>query len=248
MKTTIVQHLSLRVFLIYLFFMYCNNLKAQTGLTLYTDLGKNNASQGLFIKSAAIGHFKIGKYMVKTGYQVDLMNNNKSFFSGYTINASRHLRIQDIPLELQGFYIRTSSTEILRETNWGTLLSMRLKRFEMTLGTNFRTYNFINQAIKDFEMEKNSSKIHEVNNLMYSFSYFLKPADEKWNVGLSVTNIDHFIINQETNPMFNLQGSYKISSSVRFYAQAWYKIAGASNLEVNHFGYYLRTGIIWNIN
>ena len=47
---------------------------------------------------------------------------------------------------------------------------------------------------------------------MYSFSYFLKPTDENWNVGLSVTNIDHFVINQETNPVMNLCGLYNASS------------------------------------
>ena len=45
---------------------------------------------------------------------------------------------------------------------------------------------------------------------MYRLSYYLKPADDKWNVCLSVTNIDYFVINQETNPVLNLSGLYKI--------------------------------------
>jgi hypothetical protein len=83
---------------------------------------------------------------------------------------------------------------------------------------------------------------------MYSFNFFLKPTDEQWNVGLSVTNIDHYIINQETNPVFNLQGFYKLKSPVKLFAQAWYKTAGITNLNLNYFGFFLRTGIIWNIN
>ncbi|MEI6049816.1 MAG: hypothetical protein WCS03_13005 [Bacteroidota bacterium] len=239
---------SFRVILINFFLMYGINLIAQPGLNIYTDLGMNNTSQGLIIKSSAMGCYKFDKNLVEAGYQVDLMNGNKNVFSGYTISGSKYLVIKDIVLELKGFFTRSRPSDILQETDWGGLLKMRHKHFEMAIGTNFRTYNFSQQAVLDFKIDNSTTKIHEIYNLMYSFSYYLKPTDDKWNVGLSVTNIDHFIINQETNPMFNLNCLYKLRSSVCLYAQAWYKIAGASNLEVNHFGFFVRTGIIWNFN
>ena len=239
--------MSIRAFLIFLSLFFCINSVAQPGLTIYTDMGSNNVSHGLFIKSSAIGYYKFGKNIVETGFQTDLKNYNKHGFSGYSIDISRDFAIKGLPLALQGFYTSTSSSDMLRESNWGGLLKMKFNHFEMIFGTNFRTFSFRPGVVKDYNIEKNTTKLHEINNLMYSFSYNLKPGDNRWNAGLSVTDIDHFTINQETNPMFNLHGLYKLKSPVLLLAQAWYKIAGASNLEVNYFGFYIRTGLIWNI-
>jgi hypothetical protein len=237
-----------RVPFLSLFLMFSIKVMSQSGLNIYADMGSNNVSHGLIIKSAAIGYYKFGKNSVGTGFQTDLKNYNKHGFSGYTIDASREYIFKGISLAINGFYTTTISTSIIRESNAGGMLRMRFNHFEMVLGTNLRTYSVRQRGITDYEIEKNNTKIHEVSNLMYSFSYNLKPAKNSWNAGISVTNFDHFTIYQETNPMINLHGSYKVKSPVSLYAQAWYKIAGASNLEVNYFGFYIRTGIIWNFN
>ena len=70
-----------------------------------------------------------------------MKNDGHSLFSGYNVNASREQSFRGYLFHLQGFYTRTSYSEILRETNWGALLDMRHKRFEMAIGTNFRTYS-----------------------------------------------------------------------------------------------------------
>jgi hypothetical protein len=241
-------YMNLRILFIYLFLICCINSLAQPELTFYNDVGKNNASQGLYIKSATLGNYTFGKYMVGTGFQFDLKSSNKNVFSGYRINASRDFVIKGIPIELQGFWIWTTFAEILGETDWGASLNMRHNHFETTIGTNFRTYTYRKKAIEEYGIAKNASKIHETFNMMYSFTYYLKPTDDQWNVGLSMTNIDYFIINQETNPVFDLRGSYKPRPPLCLYVQAWYKTAGAFNLEVNYFGFFIRTGIIWDIN
>jgi hypothetical protein len=224
------------------------NVMAQPDLNVYTDMGSNNVSHGLFIKSAGILNYKFGKNSVETGFQADLKNYSKNGFTGYIIDGSREFMIKGMSLTINGFYTSTISSWIIRESNLGGLLKTRFEHFEITLGTNFRTFTLRQRGITDYEIEKNTTKVHEASNLMYSFSYNLKPYINRWNAGISVTNFDHFSINQETNPMVNIHGSYKMKSPVSLYAQAWYKIAGASNLEVNYFGFYIRTGIIWNFN
>jgi hypothetical protein len=240
--------LNLRLYLISISLILSINTAAQPGLTIYTDMGSNNVSHGLFIKSTLLGQYKYRKNSVETGFQTDLKNYNRHFLSGYTIDVSRDFEIKGISLVVNGFYITTNFYGILRESNMGGLLKMKFNHFEMAFGTNFRTFTLRPGGITDYKNEKNNVKIREINNLMYLFNYNLKPADSFWNVGLSVTNFDHFTINQETNPMFNLHASYKLNLPVCLFAEAWYKIAGASNLEVNYFGFYIRTGIIWNIN
>ena len=238
----------LRIYVIILFLIICTDLVAQSGLTVYTDAGKNNVSDGLFFKTAALWHYTFGNNKVEAGFEINLKNINNLLFSGFTINASRDLEIKGIPLELQGFYTLTRNPGFLRETNWGTLLKLRYNHFETRIGTNFRTYAFRDQVIKDFGIDKNAVRILENFNLMYSFTYYVKKDDRQWNAGLSITNIDFFIINQETNPIISLRGLYNPDSQVRLYTEVWYKTAGASNLNINYFGIYFRTGIIWNFN
>jgi hypothetical protein len=246
MKTTCLKLLNYRVHLFSLFLLLSMTAASQPGLNVYTDMGSNNVSHGLFIKSAAIGSYKFDKYSLETGFQTNLKDNNKLGFSGYTIDASRYLVIKNTSLEINGFYTTTIATAILRETDLGGLVTMRFEHFEIALGTNQRTFILRQRGITNNEIETGTLKIREASNVMYSFTYNLKPAENRWNTGISVTNFDHFTIYQETNPMINLHGSYKMKMPVTLYAQAWYKIAGASNLEVNYFGFYIKSGLIWN--
>ena len=221
-------------------------LNAQPGLNLYTDIGENNVSDGIFIKSAVSGYLTLGKNRMEAGFQNDLRSPGSSLFSGYSISASRYMATRRSRYELKGFCTWTIGSELLRETNTGAFLKMTHRHFEMTLGTNFRTYTFRNKAIEDYEINKNCCKLHEKFNLMYSFSYNLKQSDDNWNIGLTLTDIDHYIISQETNPSICLHGFFKPGSHFCLFEELWYKAAGAPNLAINHFGYFFRTGIIWN--
>ncbi len=222
-------------------------LIAQPQVTAYTDLGQTSVSDGLFIKTAGLGRYKFGKNRVEAGFQFDLKSNNENTISGYSISASRELLIKNFPFEVQGFYILTPFSDIFRETNWGVMLNIKRDHFVLRIGTNFRTFAFTQKAIEYYELQE-SSKIHENWNLMYSFAYYIKPLENYWNIGLSITNIDHFIINQETNPVFNIRALYEVSSPINLFVESWYKSAGAFNLSVNYFGFFFRTGIIWDIN
>ena len=238
--------LTLKLITAPLFSLICFTSVAQSGLSVYTDAGRTNVSHGIFINSAILGYYKYGKNKVSAGFQTALKNYNNGF-SGFTLNASRIVSIKNNPIELKAFYTRTYPTEIFAETNWGILLQINHKRFEAAVGSNFRTYSFSQQAVNEYDISKKNSKIHEIYNLMYRLSYYLKPTYDNWNVCLSVTNIDYFVINQETNPVLNLSGMYKLSSPVSVYLQAWYKCSGVTNLKLNHFGYFFRAGIVWDI-
>lgn len=230
----------------FLFLIAGAGLTAQPGLRIYADAGKNNASGNLFIKSAALANYEFGKNRIETGFQTDLKNNGHPLFSGYNFNASREHSFKSFLFHLQGFYIRTSNTEILRETNWGALLDMRHRRFEMAIGTNFRTYSFTSGAISEYSIKRDAVKFHENFNMMYSIGYSIKPTDDMWNAGLAITNFNSFIIEQGVNPAIRLRGSYKPGPQVSLFAEAWYFSAGLLNMSMNHFGFLFKTGISWN--
>jgi hypothetical protein len=218
---------------------------AQPGIVAYTAIGSNNVSHGLFIKSVALVNYKSGKTGLETGFQNDLKNYKGQIFSGYTLNTYRDFMLKGIRMEIKGFYTATGSSGIINESNIGGVLSMKFDHFSMALGTNYRTFSLKRGNI-DYKIEWSKSRIHEAGNFMYLFSYNLKPEKSLWNAGISITNFDHFVINQETNPMFSLNGSYKLKPQISLYVQAWYKVSGVSNMELNYFGYYIKTGVIWN--
>jgi hypothetical protein len=231
-----------------LFFMIRINVVAQPGLTIYTDMARNSVSDGLFIRSAFLGNYSSTNYRLKAGLQTNLFNGNNITLSGYRIDGSREFKIKNTLLGIHGFFLWTSATRILQQTNYGCAFTMNCPHFDMLIGTNFRTYSFKRNALKDYGIGNDETKIHENLNLMYSFCYNLKPSDHRWNAGVTLTNIDNFMINQETNPYFNLKGYYKVSSAVRLFAEGWYKNAGVTNISSNYFGFLIRGGVQWNLN
>jgi hypothetical protein len=64
---------------------------------------------------------------------------------------------------------------------------------------------------------------------------------------MGITNIDEFLLNQETNPNFFLKVNYRINKHISTFIEGRYKSAGSLNASVHYFGYFIRTGIKWNI-
>ena len=223
------------------------NLSAQYQTTFYADIGQTVVSDGLLLKIADLTSYQFGKNKLEAGLQIDILSNSDRFFSGYNIQVSREWTIKSFPLETQAFFILTPFSDILHETNWGILLGINRNHYAIKIGTNFRTYAYNHKAIDTYSFETDT-RMHENWNLMYSFNGYIKPIDNIWNIGLSLTDIDNFIINQETNPIINLQFTYRFKPSLKLYLESWYKNAGALNMNVNYFGFFIRSGIIWDIN
>jgi hypothetical protein len=238
---------SLMTLFVFLSLVNGAKLLAQPGLMAYSDLGKNNASGGLFINSALIGCLSSGKNKFEAGSQVAIRNNNDLLMSGLTVSIARELMIRSMQLEMKGF-ATWKGNKILSESNSGLLLIMKHKRLEVKLGTNFRTYRLSNKADEKNNIEKTHCRIHENFNLMYAVSYYLRPSDDTWNIGLSIHNFDYFRINQEVNPCLSLRGSLKLSPQVCLYAEGCQETAGILNMKTNQYGNLLRTGIKWNFN
>ncbi len=223
------------------------DLSAQLQTSAYIDLGQNVSSDGLFLKIADLTSYQLGRNKLGGGVQIDILSNTDRVFSGFNFNLSREWSIKSFPVETRAFFMLTPFSDILRESNWGILFGIYRDHFTIKIGTEFRTFAYNQKAENSYDIDK-GNRIHENWNLMYSFSGYIKPGDSEWNIGLSLTNINNFIINQETNPLLNLRFNYKFNPNLQSYFESWYESAGALNLEVNYFGFFIRTGIIWDIN
>jgi len=233
---------------IFIILVSVNGINAQIELHSYIDIGENNVSEGIFIKNAYRGSYQYQKYDIEAGLQFDLKSNNPNIPTGIDIIGLREFSVKDFPFNIKGIFILNRFSDLLYETNWGVRVETRkYEHFLFELGTNFKTYTINSAAREEYNINKSDSKLHENFNLVYVLTAYFKPHDNGWNVGLSCTNIDYYIINQSTNPVFNLQMRYKLKSNTTLYLESWYKQAGIFNIYANYFGYFFRGGIKWEI-
>jgi hypothetical protein len=222
------------------------NISGQSSLKTYMEFGENSVSPGLYILPSAIMDLKLGKYTVGAGIQSELENFNKFLLSGFSIDAARSFPINETLFGIKGFYVLKGLSEIIHEANIGGLIEMKLHHFDMILGTNFRTISFTKKAVKEYSIENYATDLKEAFNVIYSFEYSLRPVGNPWNLCLSITDIDDFLFNQETNPILKFGGYSRVSKKIRIDASISYKMAGITNIAFGFFGYTLKTGITWN--
>jgi hypothetical protein len=226
----------------------CSGTEAQFRVRSFFDIGRNHASEGVFLRNSCGLDYKAGKYSIAGLTQFDLKRNAGNIWTGLSITGSRDFKAGNVPFRARGYYVWSRFSELLYETDWGVTASAdRLQHFLFELGTNFKTYAVNAAARKEFGIDKTGSRLHENFSLVYLVTAFLKPHDHRWNIGVSCTNMDHFIINQSTNPVFNLKMRYDLKPGLTLFMESWYKSAGIFNISVNYFGYFFRTGIRWEL-
>jgi len=178
------------------------------------------------------------------GVQLDLYSSNPNLLSGFDITTSRNFLIKDYPVNLKGYYILNRFSDLMYETNWGLrLASKKYDRFALEIGSNFKTYTINANGRAEHGIAKEDCKLREFFNLTYLISGYVMPHNHNWNLGLTITNIDYYTINQSTNPIFNLQMKYDLKPNLSVPIDSWYKQAGIFNIYANYFGYFFRGGV-----
>ncbi len=221
--------------------------QAQWQSGFHADIGIHNASDGGFVRMANVTGFQFNKTTIETGFQAELLSHRPTFFSGFMLRASRELQVGEQKVQLTGLYTLSLFSDLMHELNRGLYATTSHKNFHFELGTHFRTYVYNKKAREEYVILGNS-RLTESWNLIYTIGYSLKPSEHPWNISLAVTNLDLFLIHQETNPMLQLSGKYNISSNISLYLDGFYQQAGLFNINIHYFGFYLRPGVIWQIN
>lgn len=240
------ENKSILLMLILLGLMVAGNTSAQIQLSYYFDFAGNNSSDGMILKTAAFGEYQWERTTVTGGLQLDFKSRNENVFSGINFNVDQNFTVKEFPFSIEGLFLYNRFSKLVHESSWAVLANIERKHFRYQLGTHFRTYSVTQKAKDEYDIDSDE-KIHENWNIIYRIEYNLKPFGNDWNVGATITNMDHFVISQETNPWLNVQGEYTLSAPLTLFAQAWLKNAGMFNISVNSFGYLFRTGIIWRI-
>jgi len=234
------------IFLLLAIILVAESADAQLNAGAYLDAGKINISDNAVVKTALVADYQLGKVSIATGGQFELSGPSPNVFTGFYLQGGYEVSIKNFPFDVEGLFLLNPYSDIIHEWNLGVLLNAEQPHFTYRLGTNFRKYYITGDAQDEYEIEEGNS-LYEKWNLIYLLGYTLKPRGHHWNVGITATNIDYFLINQETNPMIYLRGSYAISDPISVYLETWYKSAGTFNISSNTFGYFFRTGVIWTL-
>jgi hypothetical protein len=236
------------IILFCLAFLWINHaLKGQIITEAYIDLGENQVSDGLSSQFSNIGFLEKSKWGGETGYQLGLVQPQDVIFNSWYMNLYGKIRAGKVTLDLGGQYLWTAFSTDLRETNSILFTRTTLNHWQLGLGTSIRTYRLSHKAVEESSLLKSESRIIEKWNMLYHATYVLKPVENEWNLSASFTNYDHFIVQQENNPMFNLHFDYRISTPLSLYSELWYKPAGLMVIRVTYFGMLFRLGISWKI-
>lgn len=224
-------------------------LEAQFKLQNHFDTGSNSMSNGLFISNSTFFDYTKNKTNIKIGTRFDIESQYlfNTFISGLDMEITQKFPLKKIELSATLQYFTNFFTSTITEHNLALLGGLKSKHFEFLTGLHFRSIVLSEDAIF-LNSNTNDRFIYELWNLVYHLKYSVKPIDHKWNVGLGISNMDYFVINQASNPMFYIFGNYKIIPNLSIFAEYWLQNAGIMNISANYYGSFFRTGIVWKIN
>lgn len=223
-------------------------IRAQMVFQSYLDVGENTVSNGVYVKSAFRAGYQLNRYKLVAGMQMDVMSNSPNVLTGTDIIGSRSVVVGETEVDIKGYFILNRFSDLMYEANWGLCFFARKSdHFAWGLGTNLKAYTINSEARAEYSITGAGARHFESLYLTYVFSGYLKPQSSNWNLSLSFTNVDYYLVNQATNPIFNLQAIYRLGPNLIIHCDAWYKQAGVFNISANYFGYFFRGGIILRI-
>jgi hypothetical protein len=222
-------------------------VRSQILTKAYIDLGKSQVSEGLHSQFSNLGFLERPKWGGEAGYQLGLVQPQDVIFNSWYLNCYGKINIRQATLYLGCEYLWTAFSPDMRETNSMLFARTTLNHWQLGFGTSIRTYRLSHEAVEEESLPDSESRITEKWNMMYRATYILKPSENKWNLSASFTNYDHFMIQQENNPMFNIHFDYRISGPVSLYSELWYKPAGLMVIRVTYYGMFFRLGVSWKI-
>lgn len=223
-----------------LFALYTQAL-SQIRIIAFNDIGRNNLSKDIYFNPALENSFIYKNHSLNTAYQFCInkyLPNTSTYFVDYSYQfaVSKHNFIAKI------FFMYHAFSKLAFEHNIGLSATYFRKHFRCELGTHLRSLGVSKKYMQTHRLEKRNH-IYEKFNMVYLISASLNPYDKNWNIEATITNMDYFLLNQETNPMVNLKTHYQWNKQWDVFWELWYNSAGSFNLSINPFDCFFRTGI-----
>jgi len=230
--------------MLWLFTIICSS---QPSIKSFVEAGQNNIYNKGYFSYSVFPSYDLKNDSFDAGILLSFGGDRETNFGGYSLGYTRRFSLFKQSFAISSSYFWVPFSTELRETNFCLTLNYTLPHFSFTLGNNYRTYRFSKAYIRSDENPSGNYRIIEPGNLIYTFQYRLNREEKPWNLMFSVTNNDYFIIEQETNPLIFLKGTYQFRENLSSFLDIGYKSAGLLVIKVDYFGYLIRLGIKWDI-
>ncbi len=223
----------------------------------YIDVGSSSISSNTYFRLTSISGYRLNNYEFQLGLQGTFTESDRRDLSGWFLKARGDYSVKEFPFSVTALFLRNPYSSLTSETNLGLIAKHSRKHIEIQLGYNARIYSLKSSEVYLSDLPDDPDlKIFEYRNFMYKGTLFLKPMsssmesrqEHEWNIGASFTNFDHFLIQQETNPIISGLFQYDLQANLRLYSELWYQGAGMLNLSANYYGFYIRAGFTWKID
>jgi hypothetical protein len=215
-------------------------------------LGAATAKGGLKLKSSLeLGNNKTIPFSIgwiaepywEIDKRVDLYGGiriaNEQRFSYYIANTIK-FPLNKLELQIQEKFLYNSfGVWNMQEYSVFGGLQLYAPHFDVLLGVSSR-------LIKPLQPITYES-IVEPFNWQYDVGLRLFKTSNPWNLRLGASNFDTFYFERMESLILSLKGEYNLSKKFSIYCNGILKPAGNFHLSANYYGYYIQTGMIWNI-
>lgn len=224
--------------------MVCLCARPQMAIDGSVCTGSSYVSEGQYTKLASWFSYKDQCWDFSAAAGAVFSQAREKQLDAIRLSLSRDQRIGDKLITPRVFYQFSPVSVRLNDQTAGLLFNHKSRRWYFDLGANTRWYSFTKRYKG---MTGYTDKVlWEPINIMYRLTWH-KPFGDKFEINPAVTNFDHFMIEQETNPFIMMNVLYKLNEKSRIYVDGIYQQAGFFNIRVNYFGYYLRAGCQLNV-
>jgi len=230
-----------------IFWLFAVISSSQPSVKSFAEGGHNNVFNKGYFSYSILPSWDLKNESFDAGILLSFGGDRENNYGGYSVGYTRRFSLFRQSFAVSGSWLWVPFSSELRETNFCLTLNYSLPHFRVTLGNNYRTYRFSKADIRADDNPSGNYRIIEPGNFIYSFQYRLNREEKPWNLMLSVTNRDFFIIEQETNPVLLLEGTYRFTSNLSSFINIGYKSGGLLCIKVDYFGYLIRLGIKWDI-
>lgn len=118
----------------------------------------------------------------------------------------------------------------------GVMAGYKRQYFSLQIGGYWRNV---------YDLTKKSGAMHNPVDLLYKFSFCVRPMESRWNIGAAAANFTPYEFERIWLTMFFLEGHYDITDQLTTLGEICLKPTGMYSMQTTFYGFTFRAGITY---